>query len=583
MYKMRLLAFLLTVAVLSTFLTSSSGLGRSTSWLSFLTGVKDGENGGSPCFACSVLLGTVDQLAEIYNQSVADAMAMLCDILPKEGFSDACKALVEEFGPAIVVLFAEDYTSDMICHAIEICSNTTGEYCHLYPVRKSVHPLDIQVMFARKLALSVRGRHFQFPNLCNISTVKPICDIIKRFADDNLPIEDLDGDFYSRLTTLRGSSWRGKDCDDLSAHNHAGKITTGDALFDSNCNGIFGYDVVAGKTYEEMYCDGTGQMGVVGLGDSCTAHFRIPQEWVTAADLNEPILKDLPFAMENEFDWPMLSSTTGYKNSTWDVIQGPVDSFYLRLREINRCNHRDYQNIGVNGDDSIQMSQHTMYTMARNKSTDHPLFISLALIGNDVCHSEHDTEHMTSPEDFYANQLKILQYIDNTVPKGSVVLAVGLVDGRILYDTMHSRIHPLGAWRNDVTYSAFYDFFNCLYISPCFGWLNTEEIWRNRTAVRAKELSDMLRAVVVNNTFTNIKVHYMDFPLDAVIQRWKSMGGQDWQLIQPVDGFHPSQEAVALFTDIFWEQLKKEAPDFIPPINPHNEEIIKRFKDQGGY
>ena len=82
-------------------------------------------------------------------------------------------------------------------------------------------------------------------------------------------------------------------------------------------------------------------MGVVALGDSFTAHFRIPQEWATAADLNETILADLPFAIENEFDWPMLSTATGYKNSTWDVITGPVDSFYLRLRELNRCNHRD--------------------------------------------------------------------------------------------------------------------------------------------------------------------------------------------------------------------------------------------------
>jgi len=580
---MKVFGFLFTVVVLLTLLTRCDGLRRRSSWLSFLKGIKDGENGGTPCFACSIALGLVDQLTEIYNQSVADALAMFCGFLPKEGYRDACSALVEEFGPAIVVLFAENYSSDMICHAIEICTNTTGEYCHLYPVRKSVHPLDIQVMFARKLALSVRGRHFKFPDLCNISAVKPICDIIDRFSDDNLPLEDLDDDFYSRVTTLRGSSWRGKDCNDFNAHDHAGKITKNDAVFDTNCNGIFGYDIKAGKSYEELYCDGTGQMGVIGLGDSFTAHFRIPQEWATAADLNEPILKDLPFALENEFDWPMLSTTTAYKNSTWDVIQGPVDSFYLRLRELNHCNHRDYQNIGVNGDDSFLMSQHTMYTMSRNKSMDHPAFISLALLGNDVCNSEHDTEHMTTPEEFYANQLKILQYLDDTVPKGSVVLAIGLIDGRILYETMHNRIHPLGAWRKDVTYTAFYDFFNCVYISPCFGFLNSEEIWRNRTAVRAKELSDALRTVVANNTFTNIKVHYIDFPLATVVKRWESMGGQDWQLIQPVDGFHPSQEAVALFTDIIWEQLKREAPDFIPPVNPHNNEIEKRFKDQGGY
>ncbi len=48
----------------------------------------------------------------------------------------------------------------------------------------------------------------------------------------------------------------------------------------------------------------------------------------------------------NELDWPMLSAGTAYFNSTenWEeVIQGPVDSMYLRFRERNRCNHRDYQ------------------------------------------------------------------------------------------------------------------------------------------------------------------------------------------------------------------------------------------------
>ena len=35
------------------------------------------------------------------------------------------------------------------------------------------------------------------------------------------------------------------------------------------------------------YLVGTEQMAVVGLGDSFMAHFRIPQEWATAADLNE--------------------------------------------------------------------------------------------------------------------------------------------------------------------------------------------------------------------------------------------------------------------------------------------------------
>jgi hypothetical protein len=44
---------------------------------------------------------------------------------------------------------------------------------------------------------------------------------------------------------------------------------------------------------------------------------------------------------------------------------------------------------------------------------------------------------------------------------------MGLADGRILYETMHARIHPIGEPKGDVTYTALYDFLNCLEISPC--------------------------------------------------------------------------------------------------------------------
>ena len=52
---------------------------------------------------------------------------------------------------------------------------------------------------------------------------------------------------------------------------------------------------------------------------------------------------------------------------------------------------------------------------------------------------------MTTPEEFYAHQLKVLKYLDDKVPAGSVVVALGLIDGHILYETMHNHIHPLGA------------------------------------------------------------------------------------------------------------------------------------------
>jgi acyloxyacyl hydrolase len=76
---------------------------------------------------------------------------------------------------------------------------------------------------------------------------------------------------------------------------------------------------------------------------------------------------------------------------------------------------------------------------------------------------------------------------------------------------------------------------------------------------------------------------YQDFPIDEGIQRWVKMGGEPWQLIEPVDGFHTSQYAHAIFTDIYWEHILSERPNWIPPENPFNDQIIKIFGDQGGY
>ncbi len=69
----------------------------------------------------------------------------------------------------------------------------------------------------------------------------------------------------------------------------------------------------------------------------------------------QEVLETLPYVVENEFDWPHMSASTGYTNITWEIVDGPVDSVYLRLRERNRCNHRDYQNICVNGADSFKI------------------------------------------------------------------------------------------------------------------------------------------------------------------------------------------------------------------------------------
>lgn len=75
---------------------------------------------------------------------------------------------------------------------------------------------------------------------------------------------------------------------------------------------------------------------------------------------------------------------------------------------------------------------------------------------------------MTKPEDFYVDALKSLRYLDTVLPAGSHMSLFGVADGRVLYDNMATRIHPVGQTFQDVTYAAFYDYLNCLETSVRF-------------------------------------------------------------------------------------------------------------------
>lgn len=155
--------------------------------------------------------------------------------------------------------------------------------------------------------------------------------------------------------------------------------------------------------------------------------------------------------------------------------RGHADSIYLKLWERNHCNHRDYQNLAKNGADSFEANSKLVPSMARDQKRDQPALVFYSLVGDDVCQGQTDLSKMTTPEEMHKNVLETLQSLDERLPSGSHVILIGLVDGRFLYDSLHSRIHPIGKLRGDVTYEHFYDFLNCLQISPCFGWMNSNE------------------------------------------------------------------------------------------------------------
>lgn len=80
---------------------------------------------------------------------------------------------------------------------------------------------------------------------------------------------------------------------------------------------------------------------------------------------------------------------------------------------------------------------------------------------------------MTKEIVFKENILRLLNYLDEKVPSGSHLIILGLADGDVLYDNLHNATHPL-----NITFETFYNFLNCLKISPCWGWLNNNQTVR---------------------------------------------------------------------------------------------------------
>ena len=329
-----------------------------------------------------------------------------------------------------------------------------------------------------------------------------------------------------------------------------------------------------------MFCSGTEQRGLIMLGDSATAHFHLPPQWLTADGWN---LEGARQFGANELDFPQCSWGTGHvDDATKCPYQYPLEgipdntivSLYTQLRERNLCQQGDFQNIGVNGA-RMTSSSGLIDAMARDKADDHKALVWLTLLGNDVCNGHPDTvEHMTTPETFYDKAMESLNRLDTLLPEGSYVVSTALFDGELLYDTMHAQQHPLGP-----NYASMYDYMNCMQVSPCMGWLNSNATTRAATTERAKELDQVYQKIVDSQSFNSYKYIYFQPDWHAMFDQFAQTYGADAlpRMIEAADGFHPSQTGNAIFAQEFFKFLEQSHPDALGPINPHNDEIKQLF------
>jgi acyloxyacyl hydrolase len=65
-----------------------------------LTAYGEGVNGGVDCAICSVVLGLIDKLTIVHNESIEHSLERLCLLLPGD-FKGFCKLAVEYLGKFI--------------------------------------------------------------------------------------------------------------------------------------------------------------------------------------------------------------------------------------------------------------------------------------------------------------------------------------------------------------------------------------------------------------------------------------------------------------------------------------------------
>jgi acyloxyacyl hydrolase len=528
-----------------------------------------GQNGGLDCLLCTMFAQVFVVKIESENTTINEALTQFCSYLPSVA-SRYCEHFVAENGAKIVDAFFRFETPDRICQQLSTCNGQ----CSLFPGKSS----SSSSSFARS-----DKEHM-------VEAAGWIDWIVKRFGDEHKPLDDVDNDFFSPVwRSLRGRSWRGRDCNDLDHRAHPGALPIDeDRQFDSNCNGISGVDLASGDAYEKTLCS-VDQMGVAILGDSVGAHFAFPTTFYFPAP---GVYDHFFFFLANEADFPAQSWITGYENDTTGLLDPqmphPLSSVYLAMRARNLCVHRDFQNLAVNGADSALFNGNVQ-ALQRQVNTDRPMLFFVAAIGDDIC-DHKDASGWTTPEEFRENTLRTYRFLQQHLPKGSLVVNIGVIDGRAIYDTMHAQLYPRSPQPlGDATYADFWDFMNCLHTSPCMGWLNTNATMRDAASARARQYNAQYADIMSNQTllaeFSNFELAYYDFPIGEMLVRATKLGYEPIQLFEPFLSMHTTQVAVSLLADILVERLGKDFGErALGAINPNNLRIEQLFgRNLNGY
>ena len=184
---------------------------------------------GVPCAACSVVLGITEQLAQIHNETTPAAMERLCEFLPLR-LQTGCDIAAEYVAPFILDVISNTTSPDTLCYDMGVCYAEPGKtMCHLFPLPRSLNEVDHDRERGESLRLPPReyvdlalADSRGWPWICYIPGVYYLCEAFDDVYDQLLPAVDFDGDRFSPAETLRGSIWRGRDCNDFDREVYPG-------------------------------------------------------------------------------------------------------------------------------------------------------------------------------------------------------------------------------------------------------------------------------------------------------------------------------------------------------------------------
>lgn len=92
-------------------------------------------NGGMKCTGCTILIGLVEQTAQLHATSITDAVSKVCSYLPSP-YDWTCSTLIGLYGPSLIKMIEDKYTPDTICNVIGVCDSSAGRTCNVFPKPK---------------------------------------------------------------------------------------------------------------------------------------------------------------------------------------------------------------------------------------------------------------------------------------------------------------------------------------------------------------------------------------------------------------------------------------------------------------